>query len=98
MWKDYLEKVEGERKDKDLLLFALSTCGWCRRAREFLDGNGFSYDFVYVDKLQGQAREEVIEEVSRWNPKRSFPTLVINGEKVLAGYDEARYREVLLEG
>lgn len=98
MWKDYLEKVEGDRKENDLLLFALSTCGWCRKAREFLDDNGFSYYLVYVDQLEGQARQEVLEEVSRWNPRRSFPTLVVDGEKVLAGFDETRYREVLLGG
>ncbi|MEJ5186087.1 MAG: glutaredoxin family protein [Candidatus Geothermincolales bacterium] len=96
MWKDYLEKVDGEKKDKDLLLFALSTCGWCRRAREFLDGNGLSYEFVYVDLLEGKARDEVMEEVARWNPRKSFPTLVVDGEKVLAGFNEERYRELLL--
>lgn len=96
MWRDHLEKVEKERKDKELLLFALSTCGWCKRAREFLDGHGFSYEYVYVDLLEGQDREEALQEVSRWNPRKSFPTLVIDGDHVLAGFNEERYKELLL--
>ena len=66
---EYLEIVEGEKGDHDLLLFALSTCGWCRKARNFLDGNSLAYRYVYVDLLEGDAQKEVFEEVKKRNPR-----------------------------
>ena len=96
MYEDYLEAVEGEAGKHELVLFALSTCGWCRKARSFLDENRLPYRFVYVDLLEGDAQKEVFEEVKRRNPRRSFPTLVVDGEEVIAGFNEDKYREALL--
>ena len=78
-----------------VMLYALSTCGWCKKTRSFLDDNGVEYDYVYVDLLKGEEREKVLEEVSRWNPRRSFPTVVIDDTQSVAGFKEDRLREVL---
>ena len=94
--EEYLEIVEGEKGDHDLLLFALSTCGWCRKARNFLDGNNLAYRYVYVDLLEGDTQKEVFEEMKRRNPRKTFPTLVVDGEEVIAGFNEDKYSEVLL--
>lgn len=94
--EEYLEIVEGENTDHDLLLFALSTCGWCRKARNFLDGNNLAYRYVYVDLLEGEPQKEVFEEMKGRNPRKTFPTLVIDDDEVLAGFNEERYEEALL--
>lgn len=93
---EYLEVIEGENRDHDLLLFALSTCGWCRKARQYLDDNRLAYRFVYVDQLEGDAQKEVFEVVKERNPRRTFPTLIVDGEDVIAGFNEERYKEALL--
>jgi glutaredoxin-like protein NrdH len=96
MIEEYLELVEGEDGKHELVLFALSTCGWCRKARTFLDDNKLKYSYVYVDLLQGDAQKEVFEEVKKRNPRKTFPTLVVDDEEVLAGFNEDRYKEALL--
>lgn len=78
-----------------VMLYALSTCGWCKKTRTFLDEQQIAYDYVYVDLLEGQKREQIIAEMSRWNPRLSFPTIVIDDETAVVGFDEARLREVL---
>ncbi len=93
---DCLQKVEGSNKDHDLVLFALSTCGWCRKAREFLDGNDVAYRYVYVDLLEGDEQKSILEEAFRWNPNRSFPTLVIDENDVIVGFNESAYKEKVL--
>jgi len=75
-------------------LFALSTCGHCRHTREFLDNNNVKYDCVEVDHTSGGEREAVIEEVKKYNPHVSFPTLVI-GDKVIVGFRENEIKEAL---
>jgi glutaredoxin-like protein NrdH len=86
--------MEGETMPEEIVLYALSTCGWCNKIKRFLDGNKVQYRAVDVDKLEGEAKEEARAEVQKHNPRRSYPTLVV-GEEVLVGYDEERLREVL---
>jgi glutaredoxin-like protein NrdH len=76
-------------------LYALSTCGWCRKAKSFLDENGVAYELTYVDLLEGEAREQVIQEVAKWNPRRSFPTIVIDDAKSVAGFKPELLKEAL---
>ncbi len=75
-----------------LKLFALSTCIWCRKTEKHLEELGYPFDVVYVDQLTGAEREAALQEMARSNPNRSFPTLVIDGKKVVVGYkpDEIR--------
>ena len=77
------------------MLYALSTCIWCRKTRELLDSLGVGYSFVYLDQLVGAQQDEAMDEMARANPARSFPTVVINGEIVIRGFDESRMREAL---
>jgi glutaredoxin-like protein NrdH len=78
-----------------IMLYALSTCGWCAKTKKLLDDLGVEYDFEYVDHLQGEEREKAIQEVKNWNPSCSFPTLVINEETCIVGYKEDEIRGAL---
>ena len=90
------EKVVGEKSDHAITFYGLSTCGHCRRAREFLDDNGLSYEIIYVDLLEGDEQRECMDEVVKANPRKSFPTLVIDGDRVIVGFSEDKFRESLL--
>ena len=87
-------RVEG-RKAGDILMYALSTCVWCKRTKKLLSELGVEYFYVDVDLLQGDERKAVMQEVARWNPARSFPTLVIDQSRSIVGFDEQRIREAL---
>lgn len=78
-----------------VVLYALSTCAWCRKARNLLDDNDVEYDLVYVDLLEKDEKEQVLVEVRKWNPRASFPTLVVDDSDSVAGFKEARIRELL---
>jgi len=83
------------KKAGNIMLYALSTCGWCAKTKKLLDDLGVDYDYQYVDRLQGLEKEKAIQEVKTWNPKSSFPTLVINDETCIVGYKEDEIREAL---
>jgi glutaredoxin len=89
-----IEHVDGENKGK-IMLFALSTCGWCRKTKEFLTKLGISYDYIFVDILEGDDRENTINEIKKWNPNISFPTIVINDKDCIVGYKEDKIKEAL---
>jgi glutaredoxin-like protein NrdH len=75
-------------------LYALSTCGHCKRTKELLQSKGVDYDATDVDQLEGQERQEAIEEVKQYNPSLSFPTLVV-GDKCVVGYKKDEIEEAL---
>jgi glutaredoxin len=83
-------------KDKGALaLYALSTCVWCRMMKGFLAKMEIGYDYVDVDTLADEEKARTIEELKHWNPKCSFPSLVVNGEKCVVGFNEETLKEAL---
>jgi glutaredoxin len=88
------QHVNGENKGK-LVLYALSTCGWCKKTRMLIEELGAEYDYTYVDLLQGEDREEAVEALKIWNPQVSFPTLIVNDKECIVGFDQDRIMEIL---
>jgi glutaredoxin len=52
------------------------------------------YEFINVDELKGDERRAIIEDVKKFNPRCSFPTIII-GEKVIVGFKEKEIKEAL---
>ncbi|MEI7833066.1 MAG: glutaredoxin family protein [bacterium] len=78
-----------------LKLYTLSTCGWCRKTKALLGELGVAYEYIDVDTLPAPEKENVMEDIAKWNPKTSFPTIVVNDEECIVGYDEDKIREVV---
>jgi len=79
----------------EVVLYALSTCIWCRRTRRLLDRLGTPYRLVEVDLLSGPEREDAYGEVRRWSSSGAFPVLVVHGRTVIQGFHEDRITEAL---
>jgi len=88
-------RVKGKKNDHRIMLYALSTCVWCRKTKKLLDGLEVEYDFVFVDLLEGREEEKAMEEVGHYNPGQTFPTMVIDGRKVIVGFKEPEIRKAL---
>jgi glutaredoxin-like protein NrdH len=87
--------VPGSRNEHHTVLYALSTCIWCRRTRQLLEREGVAFDCIYVDLLKGQEREEVIAQVRHWSPSVSFPTIVVDDTRCVVGYRPEEIKEML---
>ena len=75
-------------------MFTLSTCGHCRAAKNFMEDNAIAFEFNDVDLLTGEKRKKAIEELTSYNPMRSFPTILI-GDSIIIGFSESKLREAL---
>jgi len=89
-----IEHIKGENKGK-IMLYALSTCVWCKKTKKLFDKLGVEYSFVYVDLLDEDNSSKIMDEIKRWNPRRSFPTTVINDKTCIVGYKEDEIKEAL---
>lgn len=81
-------------ENKDVKIFSLSTCSHCKLAKKMLSDCTIKYDFVDVDLLDGDERKAILADVKKFNPKCSFPTIII-GEKVVVGFKEKEIKEAL---
>ena len=88
------EHVDGREKGK-IVLYALSTCVWCRRTKKLLGELGVAYDFVFIDQKSSEEKELYKDEIRKHNPKCSYPTLVLNDERCIVGYQDTEIREAL---
>ncbi len=75
-------------------VYALSTCSHCKATKKLLTDCVIRYEVVDVDLTTGDERKALLEEVRKFNPKCSFPTVVI-GDKVIVGFKEKEIREAL---
>ena len=78
-----IEHVKGENKGK-IMLYALSTCMWCKKTK------------MLLDYLEGDERDETKREIMKWNPRCSFPTMVINDKVCIVGFKEEKIKEALM--
>ncbi len=75
-------------------MYTLSTCSHCKTTKKFLNDCNVIFDATDVDLLQGDEKQHALNEVVKYNPNRSFPTIVI-GDKVIIGFNEKALREAL---
>ncbi|MCG8530777.1 MAG: glutaredoxin family protein [Desulfovibrionales bacterium] len=79
---------------RECTLYALSTCVHCRRMKVFLEDHEVAFNNIFVDKLKGDERKDIIEKIRTVNPKLSFPTLVVDkGECVIVGFHKDQIEE-----
>jgi len=91
-----IKHVDGKDKGK-IMLYALSTCVWCKKTKRFLNDRGVAYDYIDVDLCGEEEKEKIKKEIMQWNPRCSFPTIVINDNQGITGFDERKLREAIGE-
>lgn len=92
-----IKHVAGKKKGA-VILYALSTCVWCRKTKRLLNELGVDYEYVDVDLLDRRDRDKINKEVLQWNPSGSYPTMVIDDARCIVGYDPEKIREVFDNG
>jgi glutaredoxin len=80
------KRVEGGRRDHAVRLYALSTCGWCRRVKDYLGEMGVEYEFVDVDLCSRDEKREVTLFLRERGLPLTFPLVVVDGSTFISGF------------
>ena len=56
---------------------------------------GVEYSYVFMDKLKDDDKDKALDDLERWNPRTSFPTIVINDDRCIVGFKEDEIKEAL---
>ena len=78
-----------------IVLYALSTCPWCKKTKQLLNDMGVEYYYADVDLMTADEKDTTMRIVEKWNPRCSFPTLVIDDNKCIVGFQEDEIRKAL---
>jgi glutaredoxin-like protein NrdH len=88
--------VAGSRPGPEITVYALSTCGFCKRALAWLDAKGFAYRYVYMDLVPLEVKTDAKRQLKeRFKADVSFPFAVIGGKDHLVGFVEADWSKTL---
>jgi glutaredoxin len=89
-----MKHIKGDNKGK-VVLYALSTCQWCRKTKELFKELNIDYYYIDVDMTDGEEREKLLDDLEKYNPEKSFPTIVINDSDSIIGFNEDKIKEKL---
>jgi len=89
---------EGDKNYKKLTLFSLTTCGFCKRAKAYLDSEGWEYDIFFADELDTDNKKKLKEEFKeQFGATMHFPSLIIDEKEFLVGFIRPDWELVLKE-
>jgi len=88
-------KVFGKNNKHKVLLYALSTCGWCKRAKRFLNDNDVEYEYVDVDLCKMEDKKIIRQDIQNRGGILAYPTVIIDNNRLLTGPSPDKLREVL---
>ncbi len=72
-----------------VLIYTTPTCPWCKRAKQFFQQNGVTYQELDV-AADIPARQDMVKK----SGQLGVPVIDIDGD-IIIGYDEPRLREKL---
>ncbi len=90
---------KGKKNPCDIQVYALSTCGFCKRGLEFLRNNSLKFRFIYVDLQKPDTRMKIKRDLRDKfeDVQLGFPFVVIDGgKKVLVGFREDDWKKEFL--
>ena len=89
------KKVSGNNRKHRVILYAISTCAWCKRTKNFLRDRDIEYEYIDIDLCSREDREEVRNSILKKGGRLSYPTIIIDDKILITGFHDDKIKEVL---
>ena len=76
----------------EVFVYALSTCPWCRKTKQWFTDSRIEFQYVDVDTLPDEEQDEAAEKAYKLSGGRRFPVVIINGEMIV-GHNPDKFLE-----
>jgi glutaredoxin len=90
-----LSKVTGEKNQHKVVLYALSTCVWCKMTKQFLKDNNIEFEYVNVDLCEEDDKQKIRAEIQSKGGNLNYPTTIIDDKIVVTGFRKDQLKEAL---
>jgi glutaredoxin-like protein NrdH len=88
-------RVSGKNSKHKVLVYALSTCVWCKMTKQFLKDNDIEYEYVNVDLCDEDDKVKIRQHIQSKGGNLSYPTIIIDGEILITGFRKDKLKEAL---
>ena len=88
-------KVSGQKRQHKVVLYALSTCAWCRMTKQFLKDHDIEYEYIDVDLCEEEEKQKIREHIQSKGGPLSYPTIIVDDNVLITGFRTDKLREAL---
>jgi len=88
-------KVSGKKNEHEVVLYALSTCAWCKMTKQFLKDNDIEYKYVNVDLCEEEDKQKIRQHIQSKGGPLSYPTVIIDDKVLITGLRKEKLKEAL---
>jgi len=90
-----ISKVAGKKNNHEVVIYALSTCVWCKMTKQFLKDNDIEYEYVDVDLCEEEDKQKIREHIQNKGGNLSYPTTIVDDSIVITGFRKDKLKEAL---
>jgi glutaredoxin-like protein NrdH len=88
-------KVSGKKNEHKVVLYALSTCAWCKMTKQFLKDNDIEYKYVDVDLCEEEDKQKIRQHIQSKGGPLSYPTVIVDDKVLITGFHKDKLKETL---
>jgi len=88
-------KVQGKNNKHKVLMYAISTCAWCKMTKRYLKDNNVEYEYVDVDLCNEEDKDKIKKDILNRGGSLSYPTLIIDDKTLINGFLKDKIKEAL---
>ena len=88
-------KVAGDNKKHKVLVYALSTCAWCKKVKSFLKEHDIDYEYIDVDLADRETKYKIKKDIQSRGGDLAFPCTIIDDKKLITGFVADKLKEAL---
>ena len=90
-----ISKVAGKNNKHKVVVYALSTCVWCKMTKQYLQDNNIEYEYVDVDLCSEEDKQKIRKEIQSKGGSLNYPTSIIDDKTVVTGFRKDLLKEAL---
>jgi len=88
-------KVPGKQNKRKVVLYALSTCVWCKMTKQFLQDSDVEFEYIYVDLCEEDEKQKIRQHIQSKGGSLSYPTTIVDDNIVITGFRKDQLKEAL---
>ena len=88
-------KVPGKQNKHRVVLYALSTCVWCKMTKQFLQDSDVEFEYINVDLCEEDEKQKSRQHIQSKGGSLTYPTTIVDDSVVITGFRKDKLKEAL---